>query len=173
MGGIGDYSGCLVLQKPTAEACHVACQRHPLAKQKLWKHIQNRHKGHSKLAHTIACFSKSSCQSQNICVNSSTSSYTGNLQSEMPGDSKTAFLHWGDVVGFSVKLFLRASPCMQAEHMHISTAFSQLQPYQADMCRAGLVSMMRGHCMLMIPTSSDYRPHLVFACRSVVGSRLS
>ena len=48
MGGIGDYSGCLVLQKPTAEACHVACQRHPLAKQKVWKHIQNRHKGHSK-----------------------------------------------------------------------------------------------------------------------------
>ncbi|KAA6425950.1 MAG: Arabinose kinase isoform 1 [Trebouxia sp. A1-2] len=46
MGGIGDYSGCLVLQKPTAEACHVACQRHPLAKQKVWKHIQNRHKGH-------------------------------------------------------------------------------------------------------------------------------
>ncbi len=57
MGGIGDYSGCLVLQKPTAEACHVACQRHPLAKQKVWKHIQNRHKGHSKLAHSIACFS--------------------------------------------------------------------------------------------------------------------
>lgn len=49
MGGIGDYSGCLVLQKPTAEACHVACQRHPLAKQKVWKHIENRHKGHSKL----------------------------------------------------------------------------------------------------------------------------
>lgn len=48
MGGIGDYSGCLVLQKPTAEACHVACQRHPLAKQKVWKHIQNRHKGHSE-----------------------------------------------------------------------------------------------------------------------------
>ncbi len=48
MGGIGDYSGCLVLQKPTAEACHVACQRHPLAKQKVWKHIENRHKGHSK-----------------------------------------------------------------------------------------------------------------------------
>lgn len=46
MGGIGDYSGCLVLQKPTAEACHVACQRHPLDKQVLWKHIQNRHKGH-------------------------------------------------------------------------------------------------------------------------------
>ena len=46
MGGIGDYSGCLVLQKPTAEACHVACQRHPLHKQLLWKHIQNRHKGH-------------------------------------------------------------------------------------------------------------------------------
>lgn len=46
MGGIGDYSGCLVLQKPTAEACHVACQRHPLDKQKVWKHIQNRHKGH-------------------------------------------------------------------------------------------------------------------------------
>lgn len=46
MGGIGDYSGCLVLQKPTAEACHVACQHHPLDKQVLWKHIQNRHKGH-------------------------------------------------------------------------------------------------------------------------------
>ena len=23
--------------------------------------------------------------------------YTGNLNSEMPGDSKNAFLHWGDV----------------------------------------------------------------------------
>lgn len=44
MGGIGDYSGCLVLQKPTAEACHVACQRQPVPKQKLWKHVENRHK---------------------------------------------------------------------------------------------------------------------------------
>lgn len=53
MGGIGDYSGCLVLQKPTAEACHVACQRHPLHKQLLWKHIQNRHKGHRKSRNKI------------------------------------------------------------------------------------------------------------------------
>jgi len=134
MGGIGDYSGCLVLQKPTAEACHVACQRHPLAKQKVWKHIQNRHKGHSKLAHSIACLSK--------------------------------------------RLFienLRPSPCMQTEYMHImllSTAFSQLHPYQANMCKPSLESMLRGHCMLMIPTSSAYRSHLVFACHSVVGSRL-
>lgn len=26
-------------------------------------------------------------------------SYTGNLNSETPGDSKNAFLHWGDVLG--------------------------------------------------------------------------
>lgn len=53
MGGIGDYSGCLVLQKPTAEACHVACQLHPLHKQKVWKHIENRHKGHRELIHSL------------------------------------------------------------------------------------------------------------------------
>lgn len=48
MGGIGDYSGSLVLQKPTAEACHVACQCQPPDRQRLWNHIQNRHKGHSE-----------------------------------------------------------------------------------------------------------------------------
>lgn len=54
MGGIGDYSGCLVLQKPTAEACHVACQRQPLPKQHLWKHVENRHKlKGGKLLHSI------------------------------------------------------------------------------------------------------------------------
>ncbi|KAL3147999.1 hypothetical protein ABBQ38_014294 [Trebouxia sp. C0009 RCD-2024] len=46
MGGIGDYSGSLVLQKPTAEACHAACQLHPMDKQRVLPHIQNRHKGH-------------------------------------------------------------------------------------------------------------------------------
>ncbi|WIA12875.1 hypothetical protein OEZ85_006496 [Tetradesmus obliquus] len=43
MGGIADYSGSLVLQMPIAEACHVALQRHPLAKQQVWKHIKARH----------------------------------------------------------------------------------------------------------------------------------
>lgn len=40
MGGIADYSGSLVLQMPIGEACHVALQRHPLDKQKVWKHVQ-------------------------------------------------------------------------------------------------------------------------------------
>jgi L-arabinokinase len=40
MGGIADYSGSLVLQMPTREACHVALQRQPLGRQKLWKHIE-------------------------------------------------------------------------------------------------------------------------------------
>ena len=39
MGGIADYSGALVLQLPLAEACHVAVQRHPLPKQRLWRHM--------------------------------------------------------------------------------------------------------------------------------------
>ncbi len=43
MGGIADYSGSLVLQMPVAEACHVAVQRHPAAKQRLWKHMEARH----------------------------------------------------------------------------------------------------------------------------------
>jgi galactokinase len=46
MGGIADYSGSLVLQMPIAEACHVALQKHPLDKQKVWKHVQVR--GHDR-----------------------------------------------------------------------------------------------------------------------------
>jgi galactokinase len=42
MGGIADYSGSLVLQLPLAEACHVAVQRHPLPKQRLWRHMTAR-----------------------------------------------------------------------------------------------------------------------------------
>ncbi|XP_077214407.1 L-arabinokinase-like isoform X2 [Tasmannia lanceolata] len=38
MGGIADYSGSLVLQMPIKEACHVAVQRNPPSKQKLWRH---------------------------------------------------------------------------------------------------------------------------------------
>jgi hypothetical protein len=40
MGGIADYSGALVLQMPIREACHVALQRQPLGKQRLWNHIK-------------------------------------------------------------------------------------------------------------------------------------
>ena len=40
MGGIADYSGSLVLQMPTAEACLVALQRHPVDKQPVWRHMQ-------------------------------------------------------------------------------------------------------------------------------------
>ena len=43
MGGIADYSGSLVLQLPLAQAAHVAVQRHPLAQQPLWRHMQARH----------------------------------------------------------------------------------------------------------------------------------
>ncbi|CAI0376307.1 unnamed protein product [Linum tenue] len=42
MGGIADYSGSLVLQLPTREACHVAVQRNDPNKHKLWKHAQER-----------------------------------------------------------------------------------------------------------------------------------
>ncbi|KAK6131981.1 hypothetical protein DH2020_034273 [Rehmannia glutinosa] len=42
MGGIADYSGSLVLQMPTREACHVAVQKIHPTKQKLWKHAQAR-----------------------------------------------------------------------------------------------------------------------------------
>ncbi|CAI0438813.1 unnamed protein product [Linum tenue] len=42
MGGIADYSGSLVLQLPTREACHVAVQRNDPSKHKLWKHAQAR-----------------------------------------------------------------------------------------------------------------------------------
>lgn len=42
MGGIADYSGAQVLQMPIAEAAHVAVQRHPVEKQRLWKHMQAR-----------------------------------------------------------------------------------------------------------------------------------
>lgn len=42
MGGIADYSGSLVLQMPIAEACHVALQRQPCDRQRLWKHMQAR-----------------------------------------------------------------------------------------------------------------------------------
>ncbi|KAK4389063.1 L-arabinokinase [Sesamum angolense] len=38
MGGIADYSGSLVLQMPTREACHVAVQKIHPTKQRLWKH---------------------------------------------------------------------------------------------------------------------------------------
>ncbi|KAK4793267.1 hypothetical protein SAY86_023702 [Trapa natans] len=38
MGGIADYSGSLVLQMPTREACHVAVQISHPSKHKLWKH---------------------------------------------------------------------------------------------------------------------------------------
>ncbi|KAJ7521489.1 hypothetical protein O6H91_19G056700 [Diphasiastrum complanatum] len=43
MGGIADYSGSLVLQMPIREACHVAVQRSPPCKQRLWRHVQARH----------------------------------------------------------------------------------------------------------------------------------
>ncbi|XP_051151499.1 L-arabinokinase-like [Andrographis paniculata] len=42
MGGIADYSGSLVLQMPTREACHVAVQKIKPSKQRLWKHAQAR-----------------------------------------------------------------------------------------------------------------------------------
>ncbi|KAH6836370.1 arabinose kinase [Perilla frutescens var. hirtella] len=42
MGGIADYSGSLVLQMPTREACHVAVQKTHPTKQRLWKHAQAR-----------------------------------------------------------------------------------------------------------------------------------
>ncbi|XP_051137394.1 L-arabinokinase-like [Andrographis paniculata] len=42
MGGIADYSGSLVLQLPTREACHVAVQKIHPSKQRLWKHAQAR-----------------------------------------------------------------------------------------------------------------------------------
>ncbi|KAI3468448.1 hypothetical protein Pfo_025111 [Paulownia fortunei] len=42
MGGIADYSGSLVLQMPTREACHVAVQKIHPSKQRLWKHAQAR-----------------------------------------------------------------------------------------------------------------------------------
>ncbi|XP_012855826.1 PREDICTED: L-arabinokinase [Erythranthe guttata] len=42
MGGIADYSGSLVLQMPTREACHVAIQKICPNKQRLWKHAQAR-----------------------------------------------------------------------------------------------------------------------------------
>lgn len=42
MGGIADYSGSLVLQMPTREACHVAVQKAHPTKQRLWKHAQAR-----------------------------------------------------------------------------------------------------------------------------------
>ncbi|KAI9124573.1 hypothetical protein K1719_004495 [Acacia pycnantha] len=42
MGGIGDYSGSLVLQMPIREACHVALQRIHPSKHRLWKHAQAR-----------------------------------------------------------------------------------------------------------------------------------
>jgi len=55
MGGIADYSGSLVLQMPIAEACHVALQRHPLDKQKVWKHVQVRLVGQSgRVTHSVA-----------------------------------------------------------------------------------------------------------------------
>ncbi|XP_015643923.1 L-arabinokinase isoform X1 [Oryza sativa Japonica Group] len=42
MGGIGDYSGSLVLQLPLREACHVAVQRNHPSNQKLWENTQAR-----------------------------------------------------------------------------------------------------------------------------------
>lgn len=42
MGGIGDYSGSLVLQMPIGEACHVAVQLSQPGKQPLWKHAKAR-----------------------------------------------------------------------------------------------------------------------------------
>lgn len=42
MGGIGDYSGSLVLQMPIREACHVALQLSHPGKQRLWKHAMAR-----------------------------------------------------------------------------------------------------------------------------------
>ncbi|CAK7354350.1 unnamed protein product [Dovyalis caffra] len=42
MGGIADYSGSLVLQMPTREACHVAVQKNHPSKHRLWKHAQAR-----------------------------------------------------------------------------------------------------------------------------------
>ncbi|KAK2983390.1 hypothetical protein RJ640_016014 [Escallonia rubra] len=42
VGGIADYSGCLVLQMPIREACHVAVQTLHPSKQRLWKHAQAR-----------------------------------------------------------------------------------------------------------------------------------
>ncbi|CAN1324153.1 ARA1 [Linum perenne] len=42
MGGIADYSGSLVLQMPTREACHMAVQRNDPNKHNIWKHAQAR-----------------------------------------------------------------------------------------------------------------------------------
>ncbi|CAA0814952.1 L-arabinokinase [Striga hermonthica] len=48
MGGIADYSGSLVLQMPTREACHVAVQIIHPTKQRLWKHAQARQNAKGK-----------------------------------------------------------------------------------------------------------------------------
>jgi len=39
--------------------------------------------------------------------------YAGNLNSETPGDSKNAFLHWGDVLGIG-KSSSSLTPCQHA-----------------------------------------------------------
>ncbi len=44
--------------------------------------------------------SKGSCQSQSVESNQKHPFYSRNLNTEMPGDSKSIFLHWGDVLAY-------------------------------------------------------------------------
>lgn len=61
MGGIGDYSGSLVLQMPIREACHVAVQLSHPGKQRLWKHAMARKEGESKPVVQIVSFGAELC----------------------------------------------------------------------------------------------------------------
>ena len=54
---------------------------------------------HSLSAGQSIKFSACSCQSRTFVLIQKRHPYTGNLNSEMPGDSKNAFLHCGDVLG--------------------------------------------------------------------------
>ncbi len=45
--------------------------------------------------------------------------YTGNLNSEMPGDSQHAFLHWGDVLGESCSCAFFVSVDLFYCHFHV------------------------------------------------------
>ncbi|GBG79336.1 hypothetical protein CBR_g29486 [Chara braunii] len=71
MGGIADYSGSMVLQLPIKEACHVAVQRHSLAKQpQLWKHAEKEHKlmGLRPFLQIVSFGSQKSNRSATFCM---------------------------------------------------------------------------------------------------------
>ena len=93
-------------------SCHACCHRkHCTGCKHDHSQVQDKKVRNNALLDTIGCLSRfpanvqeasRSFQSQNVYFIQKHPFYSGNPNSETPGDSKNAFLYWGDVIDLSL-----------------------------------------------------------------------